>query len=48
MLPYLIEKHANGEFPLDEIVSFYPVKDYEIAFKDIKEGKALKAVLLWD
>lgn len=47
MLPYLIEKHAQGQFPLDEIVSFYQVKDYETAFKDIKDGKALKAVLLW-
>ncbi|KAJ5350817.1 hypothetical protein N7541_008544 [Penicillium brevicompactum] len=48
MLPYLIEQHSKGEFPLDKIVSFYKVEDYETAFKDIKVGKALKAVLLWN
>lgn len=47
MIPYLIEQHGKGEFPLDKIVKFYPVEDYETAFKDIKSGKALKAVLLW-
>jgi len=45
MLPYLIEQHANANFPLVEIVSFYPVRDYGTPFKDIKDGKALKAVL---
>ncbi|KAJ6099701.1 hypothetical protein N7467_001236 [Penicillium canescens] len=45
MLPYIIEQHANGQFPYEN-VSIYPVKYYETAFKDIKDGKALKAVLL--
>jgi Zn-dependent alcohol dehydrogenase len=48
MLPYLIEQHANANFPLDEIVSFYPVKDYGTPFKEIKDGEELKAVLFWN
>lgn len=47
MIPYLIEQHRKGKFPLDEIVTFYRVSDYETALKDIKSGKTLKAVLLW-
>jgi Zn-dependent alcohol dehydrogenases, class III len=47
MLPYLIDQFGKGQFPLDQIVSFYPVNEYETAFKDIKDGKTLKAVLLW-
>lgn len=29
------------------MVSYYPVDEYERAFKEVKEGKALKGVLLW-
>ncbi|KAL3487198.1 chaperonin 10-like protein [Aspergillus germanicus] len=47
-LPYLIEQHAQGRFPLDEMVTYYPVAEYERAFKEVKEGKALKGVLLWN
>lgn len=47
MLPYLIDEHAKGRFPLDEIVTYYPIEEYDTAFKDVKEGKSMKAVLLW-
>ncbi|KAL4863211.1 hypothetical protein BDV12DRAFT_206697 [Aspergillus spectabilis] len=47
-LPYLIEAHAQGRFPLEEIVTYYPVNEFEKAFKEVKEGKALKGVLLWN
>lgn len=46
MLPYLMDLHAKGQFHLNRFVSFYPINEYETAFKDIKDGKALKAVLL--
>lgn len=29
------------------MVTYYPVNEFERAFKDVKEGKALKGVLLW-
>ncbi|KAL6230732.1 hypothetical protein BDW75DRAFT_234185 [Aspergillus navahoensis] len=47
-LPYLIEQHAKWLFPLDQIVTYYPVNEFERAFKEVKEGKALKGVLLWN
>ncbi|ROT34503.1 GroES-like protein [Sodiomyces alkalinus F11] len=46
-IPYLIEMHAKGELPLEELITFYDVKDYEKAIEDSKSGKALKAVLKW-
>ncbi|KAL3474417.1 chaperonin 10-like protein [Aspergillus californicus] len=47
-LPYLIEQHSKGLFPLEEMVTYYPVNEFERAFKEVKEGKALKGVLLWN
>ncbi|KAL2823565.1 chaperonin 10-like protein [Aspergillus cavernicola] len=46
-LPYLIEQHAKGLFPLEELVTYYPVNEFERAFKEVQEGKALKGVLIW-
>lgn len=39
--------HAKGELPLEELVSFYDMTDFERALEDAKNGKALKAVLKW-
>ena len=47
MLPYIMDQHQNGTVPLDAIVSYYDVKDFEQAFEDSKSGKAIKAVLRW-
>jgi Zn-dependent alcohol dehydrogenase len=47
MLPYLMEQQQAGNFPLDEIVSYYDAKDYEKAFEDSRSGRAIKAVLCW-
>ncbi len=47
MLPYLMEQQQAGNFPLEEIVSYYDVKDHEKAFEDSRSGKAIKAVLCW-
>ncbi|KAI9367697.1 chaperonin 10-like protein [Aspergillus egyptiacus] len=47
-VPYLMEQHAQGRFPLEEMITYYPVKDFEKALKDLKEGKTVKAVLVWD
>jgi hypothetical protein len=30
------------------MITYYPVAEYERAFKEVKEGKALKGVLLWN
>ncbi|KFH45674.1 Aryl-alcohol dehydrogenase-like protein [Hapsidospora chrysogenum ATCC 11550] len=47
-IPYLIEMHRQGKLPLEELVTFYSVKDYEKALEDSKTGAALKAVMKWD
>lgn len=47
-IPFLIEKHVKGEFPMEEFIKFYDVKEYEQAIEDSKSGKVIKAVLKWD
>ncbi|KAH7113632.1 alcohol dehydrogenase [Dactylonectria macrodidyma] len=47
LIPYLIEEHAKGNYPIEEIVRFYNITEYEQAIKDTKEGRTLKAVLRW-
>ena len=39
--------HAQGKLPLEELVAFYDMKDFEQALEDSKTGKTLKAVLKW-
>ncbi|EGZ76300.1 GroES-like protein [Neurospora tetrasperma FGSC 2509] len=46
-IPFLIEQHAKGNFPMDQFVTFYDVKDYKQALEDSHNGKAIKAVLKW-
>jgi Zn-dependent alcohol dehydrogenase len=40
--------HQQGKFPLEELVTFYSIKNYEKALEDSRTGAALKAVLKWD
>ncbi|KAL3429098.1 alcohol dehydrogenase [Aspergillus tetrazonus] len=47
MLPYLIEQHGKGDFPLDKMIAYYPVEEYQRALEDLKCGRAIKAVLRW-
>ncbi|CAI4218399.1 unnamed protein product [Parascedosporium putredinis] len=46
-VPHLIELHAQGKLPLDEMITVYDMKDYQKALDDTHAGKALKAVLVW-
>ncbi|KAK3495817.1 chaperonin 10-like protein [Neurospora crassa] len=46
-IPFLIDQHAKGNFPMDQFVTFYNVKDYKQALEDSHNGKAIKAVLKW-
>lgn len=47
MLPYLVEQQRAGNFPLEDMVSYYDVKDHLKAFEDSRTGRAIKAVLCW-
>ncbi|KAF5604283.1 alcohol dehydrogenase [Fusarium pseudocircinatum] len=47
LIPFLIEQHAQGKYPIEKLITYYDVKDFEQAISDTKSGKALKAVLKW-
>ena len=47
-LPYLMEEQRKGNFPLQEFIAYYDVKDYGKALHDTHTGKVIKAVLKWD
>ncbi|KAK3693361.1 chaperonin 10-like protein [Podospora appendiculata] len=46
-LPYLMEMHAKGLFPMEEFITYYDVKDFAKAIEDTKKGRVIKAVLRW-
>ncbi|PYH84424.1 alcohol dehydrogenase [Aspergillus uvarum CBS 121591] len=48
LIPYLLELHQKGDFPVERLVTHYEAKDYETAFADVRNGKAVKAVLHWE
>ncbi|KAH6995160.1 alcohol dehydrogenase [Ilyonectria destructans] len=48
IIPFLMDQHAKGNYPIENIISFYDIKDFEQAIKDTKDGKTLKAVLKWN
>ena len=45
-IPYLIEQHAAGRFPLERLVQTYPFEQINRAFQDAQQGRAIKPVLL--
>jgi Zn-dependent alcohol dehydrogenase len=46
-IPYLIDQHKKGDFPIEELITYYNIHDYEKAIKDFEDGKIIKAVLKW-
>ncbi|KAN0117902.1 alcohol dehydrogenase [Hyaloscypha variabilis] len=47
MIPYLIEQHSQGNFPIEKIVQTYSIEDFALALEDMKSGKIIKPVLTW-
>jgi len=47
LIPYLMEQHAKGMYPLEKIISSYDMREYAKAISDMEEGKTIKAVLKW-
>ncbi len=45
-IPTLLELFRQGRFPIDKLVTFYPLSDIETAVKDSEAGTIVKAVLL--
>ncbi|KAF5560791.1 C2H2 transcription factor [Fusarium phyllophilum] len=47
LIPELIEMHDKGLLPLEKLIAYYDIKDYEKAMADMKSGKVIKPVLKW-
>lgn len=47
-IPYLIDLHRQGKLPLEKIIKYYDVKDFQSALHDAHSGKTVKAVLKWN
>ncbi|KAH7386669.1 hypothetical protein DE146DRAFT_665322 [Phaeosphaeria sp. MPI-PUGE-AT-0046c] len=47
-LPKLVNLHKAGKFPIDKLVTVYPVTQLDQALRDMEIGKTIKAVIEWD
>ncbi len=45
-IPRLVDLFTAGEFPVDQLISFYPLEKIEQAVQDSEQGKVVKAVLV--
>lgn len=46
LIPKLIALHAEGRFPFDRMVKFYPFEDINLAIEDSEAGRCIKPILL--
>lgn len=46
LIPELIQRYRSGLLPLDQLVTTYPLSDFDRAVADQQAGRALKPVLL--
>ncbi|KAJ4138718.1 hypothetical protein NW768_002578 [Fusarium equiseti] len=47
LIPELIRMHSRGALPLEKLIKYYDIHEYEKAMKDMESGKVIKPVLLW-
>ncbi|RFN45078.1 c2h2 transcription factor [Fusarium flagelliforme] len=47
LIPELIKMHSRGALPLEKLIKYYGIHDYENAMKGMESGKVIKPVLLW-
>jgi Zn-dependent alcohol dehydrogenase len=45
MIPFLIEQHKAGKFPIERMIKYYEMKDFEQAFTDMSAERT--PVLVW-
>ncbi|ASU83726.1 NAD(P)-dependent alcohol dehydrogenase [Nocardiopsis gilva YIM 90087] len=48
LIPRLLALHRQGRFPVDRLVTTYPLRDISAAIDDVRGGRTVKAVLLHD
>ncbi|KAI9739985.1 MAG: hypothetical protein M1818_005041 [Claussenomyces sp. TS43310] len=46
-VPKMIQWYRQGKFPIDKLVKFYEVSDFESALTEMKDGTTIKPVLTW-
>lgn len=46
-IPNMIRWYKAGCFPIEQLVKFYPVRDFSKAVKDMEDGVTIKPVLIW-
>jgi len=46
-IPRMIQWHRQGNFPIDKLVKYYKVEEFEKAIHDMEEGITVKPILLW-
>ncbi|TDC26655.1 NAD(P)-dependent alcohol dehydrogenase [Streptomyces sp. 8K308] len=46
-IPELLDLHAAGRFPVDELITTYSFKDINQAVDDQRSGRTVKPVLVW-
>jgi Zn-dependent alcohol dehydrogenase len=44
----LIKWYRQGKLPIEKIVTRYPVEQFKQALQDMREGTAIKPVLVWE
>ena len=46
-IPQMIQWYRGGKLPIDRLVSQYHVEDYRQALEEMRDGTAIKPVLIW-
>jgi len=46
-IPKMIQWYRDGKLPIDKLIKFYPVEDFERAISDMNSGVTVKPVLVW-
>lgn len=47
-LPQLIQYYKDGRFPFDKLIKKYPISELDQALEDMKSGKTIKPVILFE
>lgn len=46
-IPQMVDWHNEGLLPVEKIVKFYPCEHFQQAIDEMRDGSAIKPVLLW-
>ena len=46
-IPQMIQWYRDGNFPIEKLITFLPVKDFPKALAGVQSGELIKPVLVW-